>query len=340
MRREWTKIVFLGLFMMMLVSNGWTADTLLGDPDAHVDGNFTVDTDSLYVDSTLNSVGVGTLSPEGKFHVFQGWGQINPSPAADDMIFESDTNCGFSFVTPGGTADAMLHFSRPGSVQDGSIVYRFDGDGGGGRMTLSAGKQEVLHVTGTAGEVGVGTSNPLAKLDVRGNSRIDGNLDVLNGDVAVSGQATVQVLEITGGSDLSEYFDVAPTGTDTDVTPGTVVCIDPERPGKLTVSAGAYDRAVAGVISGAEGIRPGMVMSQKDTITHGMYPVALTGRVYCRVDAAHGEIQPGDLLVTSPTPGHAMRVDDYSKAHGAILGKAMSSHADGKGMVLVLISLH
>jgi hypothetical protein len=34
-----------------------------------------------------------------------------------------------------------------------------------------------------------------------------------------------------------------------------------------------------------------------------------------------------------------MKVIDHAKATGAIIGKAMSPLADGKGMVLVLVSL-
>ena len=34
-----------------------------------------------------------------------------------------------------------------------------------------------------------------------------------------------------------------------------------------------------------------------------------------------------------------MKVTDHAKAQGAILGKAMSSLKEGKGLVLVLVSL-
>ena len=67
--------------------------------------------------------------------------------------------------------------------------------------------------------------------------------------------------------------------------------------------------------------------------------MALSGRVYVQADAAFGAIQPGDLLTTSDTPGHAMKVADYAKAQGAILGKAMSGLKEGKGLVLVLVTL-
>jgi hypothetical protein len=151
------------------------------------------------------------------------------------------------------------------------------------------------------------------------------------------GRTTVSVLAITGGSDLSEQFDV--TAANGEVTPGMVVCIDADHPGRLLVCNKAYDRTVAGVVSGAGGIEPGMVMGQQGSPADGAYPVALTGRVYVWADASAGPIQPGDLLTTSDTPGHVMRVSDHAQAQGAIIGKAMSTLAEGRGLALMLVSL-
>jgi hypothetical protein len=68
--------------------------------------------------------------------------------------------------------------------------------------------------------------------------------------------------------------------------------------------------------------------------------VALAGRVYCNVDASFGDVSPGDLLTTSPTPGYAMAVRDHRRAQGAILGKAMERMPKGlKGQMLVLVTL-
>jgi hypothetical protein len=156
--------------------------------------------------------------------------------------------------------------------------------------------------------------------------------------VEKSGKTVCKVLQILGGSDLSEGFDVAAAG-DLAPEPGLVVCIDPENPGKLAVSGGAYDRTVAGVISGAGGVQPGMVMGQEGTLADGEHAVALSGRVYVRCDASAGPIRPGDLLTTSEVPGHAMRVADTDRAQGAILGKAMSALDEGSGLVLVLVTL-
>jgi hypothetical protein len=159
----------------------------------------------------------------------------------------------------------------------------------------------------------------------------------LDGDLSGDGRVITQELQITGGSDLSEQFDINPT--DGELEPGMIVCIDPRHPGELIPSGKAYDSTVAGVISGAGGVKPGMLMGQQGTKANGKHPVALTGRVYALADASHGAIKPGDMLTTSDTAGHAMRVTDHAHAQGAIIGKAMTSLDEGKGLVLVLVTL-
>ena len=159
----------------------------------------------------------------------------------------------------------------------------------------------------------------------------------LQADLSGDGRITTQELQITGGSDLSEQFDINPMQDP--LKAGMIVCIDPQNPGQLKPSTKSYDRTVAGVISGAGGVKPGMLMGQKGTKADGQHPVALTGRVYCWVDATHGAIEPGDLITTSDTPGHGMKVTDHTRAQGAIIGKAMTALPQGKGLVLMLVSL-
>lgn len=115
--------------------------------------------------------------------------------------------------------------------------------------------------------------------------------------------------------------------------------IDPDHPGRLRLATSAYDRTVAGIISGAGGVNPGILMTQTESDGENAYPVALTGRVYAWADAAVGPIAPGDLLTTSDTPGHVMKVTDHARAQGAIIGKAMSSLEEGRDLVLVLVAL-
>jgi hypothetical protein len=147
---------------------------------------------------------------------------------------------------------------------------------------------------------------------------------------------TCATITITGGSDLAEPFQFAPA--DKEIPQGSVVVIDEKNPGQLKMSDEPYDTRVAGVVSGANGINPGIQMQQQGLLEGGRN-VALTGRVYVHADASNGAIKPGDLLTTSSTPGHAMKVTDHAKAQGAVLGKAMTGLSEGKGMVLVLVSL-
>ena len=65
--------------------------------------------------------------------------------------------------------------------------------------------------------------------------------------------------------------------------------------------------------------------------------VALSGTVDCRVDADYGAIEVGDLLVTSPTPGRAMRSDD--PAPGTVIGKALGRLPKGQGLVKIWVML-
>ena len=135
----------------------------------------------------------------------------------------------------------------------------------------------------TAGNVGIGTETPQAKLHVVGTIR-------------------TSVLTITGGADLAEPFPMSQRG----VCAGTVVSIDPEHPGKLRRSAAAYDRKVAGIVSGANGIHAGISMIDEQQLEAGEN-VALSGRVFVKANARAGAIAPGDLLTTSDIPGEAMK---------------------------------
>jgi len=120
---------------------------------------------------------------------------------------------------------------------------------------------------------------------------------------------------------------------------GMLVSIDPSSSGQLTLTTEAYDKKVAGVISGANGVKPGMLMGQKASIADGAYPVALTGRVYVMADASKASIKPGDLLCSSSIPGYAMKAKNNRKAKGAVIGKAMTALDAGQGYVLILVNL-
>ncbi len=158
----------------------------------------------------------------------------------------------------------------------------------------------------------------------------------IDGDYSGDGRITTNELQITGGSDLSELFDLSDFEN---IQKGMLLVIDENNPGSLKISQSAYDRKVAGIVSGANDIEPGLIMSQRGTIADGEHLVALSGRVYCMVDANENPVKIGDMLTTSDVPGHAMKVKDFDRARGSIIGKAMTSLDSGRGLVLVLVSL-
>jgi hypothetical protein len=159
------------------------------------------------------------------------------------------------------------------------------------------------------------------------------NNDAGNVVIAPNGTATVRVLEVTG-ADVAEKFPVSE-----EVGPGMVVMIDAANPGKLCAARGAYNKRVAGVVSGANDLPAGTVLGNLPGHENSP-PIALSGRVWVLCDATTGAIGVGDLLTTSDTPGHAMAAADPARSHGAVIGKAMTMLAKGeRGLVLVLINL-
>jgi hypothetical protein len=154
------------------------------------------------------------------------------------------------------------------------------------------------------------------------------------GETHIGGRVTqVNTLRIIGGADLAEPFAMP-----AEIPKGSVVVIDEANPGQLKLSTEAYDARVAGIVSGANGINPGIALHQEGVLEGGQH-VALSGRVYVHADASRDPIKPGDMLTTSDTPGHAMKATDRDRAHGTILGKAMTGLDHGQGMVLVLVTL-
>ena len=147
------------------------------------------------------------------------------------------------------------------------------------------------------------------------------------GDVQVDGDVFLP------GADCAEQFDVADAER---VEAGAVMVIDSE--GGLQESSEAYDHRVAGVVSGAGNYRPALVLDKRAQ-SNGRLPIALLGKVYCKVDARYAPIAAGDLLTTSPTPGHAMKVTDPIKALGAVIGKALGGWQDGPGLIPILVTL-
>ncbi len=170
-----------------------------------------------------------------------------------------------------------------------------------------------------------------------GNVHVTRSLFV-EGDISLANVADLaEDFAVTAGLNLATASARAAADIATEaVEPGTVMVLADEE--TLRPSDEPYDRRVVGVVSGAGAYRPGIVLDKRPGVL-GRAPIALLGKVCCKVDADFGPIAVGDLLTTSPTVGHAMRVSDPLSALGAILGKAMRALQSGRGAIPVLVTL-
>ena len=239
---------------------------------------------------------------------------------------------GISTSTVGGAGVAGIGDPGPGvtgtSTKWIGVYGESSGTENGPSAVMGEGKSGAVGVKGHASGSGIAAVAGYHLTDsgpgIYGKGSPAGFFD---GDVVVIGDIQLP------NADCAEDFDVADPDK---VEPGTVMVLDDE--GGLRTSHRPYDRRVAGVVSGAGAYRPGIVLD-KQASSEGRKPIALIGKVYCKVDAAFGAVGVGDLLTTSPTPGHAMRVDDPGQAFGAVLGKALRPLADGQGLVPILVAL-
>ncbi len=164
--------------------------------------------------------------------------------------------------------------------------------------------------------------------------------------------------------DLAEILELGePAG------PGDVLTMDPEDPDRCILSRAAADRAVVGVVASDPGVLLGgdmsRLLSEEPELAEALAEaraagdrrgeqavwtelearfrarhaaVALSGTVMVKVDASWGAIEPGDLLIASPTPGHAMRAPD-PVPEGAVIGKAMGRLDRGEGLIRMIVML-
>jgi len=280
--------------------------------------------------STVN-VGIGTTNPQGKLDV------------SDNIVLNGNVKTQLSAkkdttVITGGTV--LLDLSPRGGGQlrvacnpnDNSVFlegFSSDGKAPAAEMRITGRGAIALPVFGVAADITrlLGAVHITRNLTVdetahfKKNVNVDGNL-VTTGDI-----------QLTNAADCAEDFDVYDLEQ---AQPGTVMVLGED--GKLRQSQVAYDKRVAGVISGAGDYKPGIVLDKQHSQL-GRKPIALIGKVFCKVDAQYGAIEVGDLLTTAPTPGHAMRAVDPFKAFGTVIGKALRPLAEGQGLIPMLIAL-
>lgn len=175
----------------------------------------------------------------------------------------------------------------------------------------------------------------LSLANAKGQRRVAMTTDPEDAGVLWLMDRTGKTIElIGGGGDLAEAVRPAPGHA---IEPGQLVrAAGADEHGPLVAPTSApADARVLGIVSGAGGLAPAVTLNR--TGAPGERAVALAGQVFCLVDAAPGAIRPGDLLVSSPTPGHAMRADPANAPPGAVVGKALEGLERGTGLVRVWV---
>ncbi|MEZ4670814.1 MAG: hypothetical protein R3E39_23155 [Anaerolineae bacterium] len=339
---------------------------------------FDGDTQALNFDPISNRLTIGASDHAGHLSVTDAQGKINinldghsciltlGNNGQDGNLRVRDEEDRIVFDVDG--TNARLRVGIQGNegdfeVQDASGRKIFLVDGGNAKVTIgAAGNEGDLQILDDAGHTALNfdAGNAFLTLGAAGN---EGDLQILDdagnaafsfsagsasltlgangndGDLIVRDSNGTDRIQLDGnsgdiklyGADCAEEFDVAEVAE-----PGVVMVINAQ--GKLRASDAAYDRCVAGVVAGAGDLHPGIVLGHTDE-NSGRLPIALTGRTYCKVDAEFGSIAVGDLLTTSPTPGHAMKASDSSQAFGAVIGKALRPLPAGQGLIPILIAL-
>ncbi|MFZ2498182.1 hypothetical protein [Methanosarcina sp.] len=281
----------------------------------------------LVIDENGN-IGIGILNPKDRLDVggtirFHG---KNAFQGHDSFLRINQEN-----EFPSGT-----HFAHRANFAGGITTGNWwDVDPGWGNLRVQ-------------GNVGIGTANPRKSLDVDGDVIITGNLgthgfppDPMPGawaggihtwDVEAEGTIWSKSGYQTGPRDLAENYP-----SDMDLEIGDVVCLDEEIDG-IVLSKKPNDPLVLGVIS----TEPGFLLNAKrGSMETKMFPVALCGRVTCKVVGENGSIKRGDLLTSSSTPGHAMKANPIKGEKlfcpGTIIGKAIGKLESGKGVIDIFV---
>lgn len=135
---------------------------------------------------------------------------------------------------------------------------------------------------------------------------------------------------IIQGAPAADFAEMLPS--DDGLEPGDVLVVGLD--GELTRSTQAYQLTVVGVYSTQPGYLAGGMYLGED----GYAPLAIVGIVPVKASAENGPISPGDLLVSSTTPGHAMRAGSNPPV-GTVIGKALEGLDGGTGVIQVLVML-
>ena len=123
-------------------------------PSLTVSGDLTVDTNTLYVNSSNNKVGIGTTSPQGVLTLTKG--TLSGQTAAtdtNDLVLDGTTSVGASFLTSN-TGNGRIRFGDTDSTSSGLILYHHGSD----YFRFDTAGSEAMRIA-SSGNVTIGTTN-------------------------------------------------------------------------------------------------------------------------------------------------------------------------------------
>ncbi len=161
----------------------------------------------------------------------------------------------------------------------------------------------------------------------------DGKALLVKGDAEFQGRLVFKINEESPEfpSGLVEFFEVDEAEY---ISPGDILITSEQGKSLLSKSRKSYSTSVIGVVSGNPCIS--INNSGKE---EKVYPVALAGKVLCKVDARNNPVNPGDLIVASDVAGCGMagHIDSFDKI-GSVIGKALERLEDGVALISVFIT--
>ena len=196
-----------------------------------------------------------------------------------------------------------------------------------------------IAIDGTVGSMANGNSNVTVTAGGNITMSVTSTTNVLtittaaliptgNGTVALGGTSS-RFSNLWGLSSSAQYADLAEMyRSDQEYDPGTVLVFGGEH--EVTQSTITHDPKIAGVVS----TKPAFLMNDDHSRVGIWLPVALQGRVPCRVK---GPVTKGQQVTSSDIPGVAIGVDNGNLSNGSVIGKALVDHVGDDVRVIEVV---